>query len=37
VQTDINEMKLKDAEHIKLMQGHVDEPSDLLRDEVFID
>jgi hypothetical protein len=33
----MNEIKFKDVDDIKLIQEHVNKPSDLLRDAVFID
>lgn len=37
MQTEMNGIKFKDVEDIKLLQEHVDKPSDLSRDAVFID
>ena len=37
MQTDINGTKIKDVDNDKLIQEHVDKPSDLLRETVFID
>lgn len=37
MQTDVNEIKFRDVEDIRLIQEHVYKCSDLLRDAVFID